>query len=163
MRKATILAAVAALALGSAAFAKPPDGYSTTSAAYARRGALGANDYVATNVAPCKSAYQIVRVNDGRLRDRAVNVVSVTNDVTLALPGRRTVAGYARALCVNLSVGAPTARVTLTGAAALWGTPGTDGLDLAEGRHFVSVVEIDDNVYLLDVQGVERISEEGGE
>ena len=39
---------------------------------------LGANDYVVTNVAPCASAYLMNEVKAGKLRDRAVNVVTVS-------------------------------------------------------------------------------------
>lgn len=154
MRRSAIIAALTALAAAAVAFAaKPPDSVTAPNAVYARRGSLGADDYVATNVAPCKSAYQLVRVTDGRLRDRAVNAVTVTNDVTLALPGRRTVAGYARSLCASISVESQgPCRVTLDGAAKVYVTDAAGGgLVLERGRHLMQVLEIGDGEYVVDL------------
>lgn len=163
MRKGAVLAALAALGAATLAFAaRLPDSVSTSEAVYARRGSLGSNDYVATNVAPCNSAYRIVRVTDGRLRDRAVNVIAVTNDVTLALPGRRTTAGCARMLCAVLNVGASgECRVLLEGAAKVYATDSTDALSVGNGVHFLQIVEIGDNEYLADVSELRETEKEG--
>lgn len=162
MHKAAVLAALTALGAALAALAAGlPDTVETTAAVYARRGSLGANDYVATNVAPCKSAYRLVRVTDGRLRDRAVNMVTATNDVTLVTPQRRTVADYARAFCVTVAVGGSGGcRVTLQGASKVYRTGMFGGLDLDRGIHFLQFLEIGDNEYVVDIQ---ELSENGGE
>ena len=54
MRRAALIAALAVFGIVFAA--SRPDVVVKPNAIYARRGSLGANDYVATNVAPCASA-----------------------------------------------------------------------------------------------------------
>ena len=159
MRRATVIAVLAALgAVAVALGARLPDTVSTASATYARRGSLGANDYVATNVAPCKSAYRIVTVADGRLHDRAVNVVRVTGDVTLETPQRRTVAGYARAFCVSLSVEASgDCRIALEGPARVFVRGGAGDLTLAPGRYVMQLLEIGENEYVAEVAELEEL------
>ena len=97
MRRLVLLAASAAFlcALG----ASIPDTVTKDKVTYARRGSLGADSYVATNVVVDPPGYQLSRVADMKLRDRAVNfaVVEGTNAV-FALPGRKSVAGCARAV-----------------------------------------------------------------
>ena len=44
----------------------------------ARRGALGPDDYVVTNVPPITSSYVMNEVKYGKLRDRAVNTATVS-------------------------------------------------------------------------------------
>ena len=96
MRRLLFLAASAAIlcALG----ASIPDTVTKDKVTYARRGSLGADSYVATNVVVDPPGYQLSRVADMKLRDRAVNFAAVegTNAV-FALPGRKSAAGYARA------------------------------------------------------------------
>ena len=161
MHKGAILAALTALGAAAFAFAaKPPDTVTTSAAAYARRGSLGANDYVATNVAPCKSAYRILRVTDGRLRDRAVNVVTVTNDVTFTTPSRRLVVGYARSFCVSISVEAEgDCRLSLDGAAKVYTPDGAGDFSFAPGKHVMQLLEIGDNEYMAETR--ELIETEG--
>ena len=153
MHRGAVLAALTVLAAATLAFAaKPPDTVETQAAVYARRGSLGSDDYVATNVAPCRPSMQIVRVTDGRLRDRAVNLVTVTGDVTLSLPGRRTVAGYARTLCATLKVESDAeCAVTLDGAAKVYAVDSPGGISVGRGVHFMQVLEIGDNEYVADV------------
>lgn len=159
MHRGALLAALTALGAATLAFcATLPDTVGSTSAVYARRGSLGANDYVATNVAPCKSAYQIVRVADGRLRDRAVNIATVAGDAEFALPSRRTVAGFARSFVLHLSVASNvTCSVAFTGADALYKSTGSEGLTALRGRYLITLLEVADNRYLVDVHELEEI------
>ena len=163
MRRAAILAALAALAAASAAFAAhPPDTVTRGHAVYARRGALGADDYVATNVAPCASAYVMSRVSEGRLRDRAANVLSVTNDVALALPARRTVAGFARSFVLYLKVDADgPCRLTLTGAGRLLAADGFGGLSYRRGEYVLTFFELDTDVYMVSSDELAEVETEG--
>ena len=95
-----------------------PDTVTRDKVTYARRGSLGADSYVATNVVVDPPGYQLSRVADMKLRDRAVNFAAVegTNAV-FALPGRKSAAGYARAFILYLDVSAEGgAAVSFTGA-----------------------------------------------
>lgn len=138
-----------------------PDVKVKTNAVYARRGSLGANDYVVTNVAPCASAYLMNEVKAGKLRDRAVNVVTVSEaEAAFELPLKRTVEGYARAMLVAVTAECAT-RITLTGAESLWGSfPKKDTLELCAGTHLVQIVEIGKAVYLVEARELVEFKEE---
>ena len=157
MRKVALFVALAAL---GAAFAAPrPDVIVKPNAVYARRGALGSNDYVATNVAPCVSAYAIRDVRDSQLHDRAVNMVSVDGaEAEFALPSRRTVAGFARGLIVSVTA-STNATVRITGANALYRSDGGDALEVERGLNVFSLVEIGNGVYLVEVRPLTQIRE----
>lgn len=161
MRKAIVAFALTAASAVVLGFAPPPDSVVRGNAAYARRGSLGANDYVVTKVAPCKSAYRISAVVDGQLRDRAMNVATVTNDTAFALPARRLVAGFARSFCVSVTVASESpCRISFTGAGRIFVSDAFEGLALSPGRHIVSFMEIGDNEYAVDVNGLSEA--EGG-
>lgn len=157
MRRAALLAAFAALAAAASA---ATDVIVRPNAVYARRGALGANDYVATNVAPCVSAYAIREVRDGRLHDRAVNIVTVGGtEAEFALPSRRTVAGFARALVV-CATAETNAAVRFTGANALYRSDGADTLELEPGLNVFSFIEIGNEAYLVEVRPLVQVRED---
>ena len=157
MRKVVLLAAVTAL--GAAFAASRPDVVVKPNAVYARRGALGSNDYVVTNVAPCVSAYAIRDIRDGRLRDRAVNMVSVEGtEAEFALPARRTVAGFARGLIMSVTA-STNATIRITGANALYRSDGGDTLEVEPGLNVFSFVEIGNGVYLVEVRPLTQIRE----
>lgn len=138
-----------------------PDVKVKTNAVYARRGSLGADDYVVTNVAPCASAYLMHEVKAGKLRDRAVNVVTVSEaEAAFELPLKRTVEGYARAMLVAVTAECAT-RITLTGAESLWGTfPKKETLELCAGTHVVQIIEIGKAVYLVEAREIVEFKEE---
>lgn len=138
-----------------------PDVKVKTNAVYARRGSLGANDYVVTNVAPCASAYLMNEVKAGKLRDRAVNVVTVSEaEAAFELPLKRTVEGYARAMLVAVTAERAT-RITLTGAESLWGTfPKKETLELCAGTHVLQIIEIGKAVYLVEAREIVEFKEE---
>ena len=160
MRRLVLIAAAAALlcALG----ASIPDTVTRDKVTYARRGSLGSNDYVATNVVVEPPGYHLARVSDARLRDRCVNalVVEGTNAV-LALPGRRTVAGYARAFVVYIDAANDAGcTVEFTGASALYTTDWCDRPRVPKGKRLFSVLEIADNEYLVETRELEEIRKE---
>ena len=138
-----------------------PDVKVKANAVYARRGSLGADDYVVTNVAPCASAYLMHEVKAGKLRDRAVNVVTVSEaESTFELPLKRTVEGYARAMLVAVTAERAT-RITLTGAESLWGTfPKKETLELCAGTHVLQIIEIGKAVYLVEAREIVEFKEE---
>ena len=160
MRRLLLLAASAALlcALG----ASIPDTVTRDKVTYARRGSLGADSYVATNVVVDPPGYQLSRVADMRLRDRAVNFAAVegTNAV-FALPGRKSASGYARAFILYLDVAADGgATVSFTGAAELYTTDWYGHPKVEKGKWMFSLLELADDVYLVETRELERI---GGE
>lgn len=154
----TILSAM--LALTATAVFAVPDVVVKSNAVYARRGSLGANDYVATNVAPCVSAYAIRNVRDGQLHDRSVNIVTVEGtEAEFALPSRRTVAGFARGLIVSVAA-STNAVIRITGADALYRSDGGDSLEVEPGLNVFSFIEIGDKVYLVEVRPLVQIKED---
>ena len=160
MRRLLLLAASAAFlcALG----ASVPDTVTRDKVTYARRGSLGADSYVATNVVVDPPGYQLSRVADMKLRDRAVNFAAVegTNAV-FALPGRKTAAGYARAFILYLDVSADGgATIAFTGAAELYTTDWYGHPKVEKGKWMFSLLELADDVYLVETRELERI---GGE
>ena len=137
--------------------AQPPDTRVQGHAVLARRGSLGANDYVATNVAPCSSAYIMHAPTDGRLRDRAVNTVSVdTTNAVFALPGRRTAEGYARAFIVAVN-STTNAVLSFTGANGIYSPDGGGPVRVEPGRTMFSFIEIGANEYLLETRDLGEV------
>ena len=160
MRRLVLLAASAAIlcALG----ASIPDTVTKDKVTYARRGSLGADSYVATNVVVDPPGYQLSRVADMKLRDRAVNFASVegTNAV-FALPGRKSAAGYARAFILYLDVSAEGgAAVSFTGAAELYTTDWFTRPRIGKGKRIFSIMEIADNEYLVETRELEEIGKD---
>ena len=156
MRRVVFLAALAALC---AAGANLPDTVTKDKVTYARRGSLGANSYVVTNIVVEPPSYQLSRVADMKLRDRCVNYATVegTNAV-FALPARKTVAGYARTMIVyvNATNDAGCA-VEFTGANALYTTDWYDRPRIGKGKRLFAIMEISDNEYLVDTRELEEI------
>ena len=165
MRKALVSLALAACAAG-ALFADlgrsvPPDVRETQNAVYARRGALGPDDYVVTNVPPITSSYLMNEVKYGKLRDRAVNTATVTGAfASFELPLKRTVAGFARAMLFVVTAEQAT-QITLTGAESLWGTCSKEGtLTLCAGKHLLQIIEIGNASYLVEERELVEFKEE---
>ena len=152
MGKSAVIAALAALSCALVAFAeRPPDSKVVGNAAMARRGSLGANDYVVTNVAPCSSCYDLRAPSDGRLCDRAVNAVEAAGNVSLSVPTNAAAPGAARAFCVYLkATGSGGCAVTVGGAARILAPGGSDGLSFGRGEHVLSFVELEGGVFLVD-------------
>jgi len=139
-----------------------PDTVTKDKVTYARRGSLGADSYVATNVVVDPPGYQLSRVADMKLRDRCVNYVTVegTNAV-FALPARKSVAGYARTMLVYVDAANETGcAVSFTGADALYTTDWYSAPRIGKGKSMFSIMELADNQYLVEMRELERI---GGE
>ena len=157
---AAILAAGAAGAgLGSGVRA---DAYEADGVAYARRGALGGDAYVVTNVAVRSPCYALATGCGTSLVDRAVNACSVTGDVAFAAPpkpavresdGRRD----ARAFVLVLDVAADAApEVSFHGFGALATVEG-EGIEIEAGRTLLSFFEIGDGEFVVDVRRISRL------
>ena len=156
MRRVVFLAALAALC---AAGANLPDTVTKDKVTYARRGSLGANSYVVTNIVVEPPSYQLSRVADMKLRDRCVNCATVegTNAV-FALPARKTVAGYARTILVYVdATNDAGCTVEFTGANALYTTDWYDRPRIGKGKRLFSIMEIADNEYLVETRELEEI------
>ena len=156
MRRVVFLAALAALC---AAGANLPDTVTKDKVTYARRGSLGANSYVVTNIVVEPPSYQLSRIADMKLRDRCVNCATVegTNAV-FALPARKTVAGYARTMLVYVdATNDAGCTVEFTGANALYTTDWYDRPRIGKGKRLFSIMEIADNEYLVETRELEEI------
>ena len=129
------------------------------SAAYARRGSLGVNDYVATNVYPCVSAYRLNTVTDTALADRSVNSVTLTGDASFAMPPVRVDGGFARAFVMFVKVpGTTPCKITFTGATKIVARGGVN-LVFDPGESIVSVIELEDGIYLVEKDKVSEVGE----
>ena len=160
MRRLVLLAALSALSCVSAA--SLPDTVTRDKVTYARRGSLGANSYVVTNIVVEPPSFQLSRVSDMRLRDRCVNSATVegTNAV-FALPGRKTTAGYARAVILYLDAANDAGcDITFSGADALYTTEWGGAPHVPKGRRIFSIMEIADNEYLVETRELEQIRKE---
>lgn len=150
MRKAiasfTLLAACAAFW----GFAPPPDSVRRGNATCARRGSLGADDYVVTNVAPCSSCYELSVPDGGMFRDRAVNALEGTGDVQVFVPTNAAAPGAARAFCVYLKAKGSGCRLSVGGVRKVLLPDGSDGLSFPSGEHFVSFLELEKDVFMAD-------------
>jgi len=155
----TFLAAVTAFAAVAASL---PDTVTKDKVTYARRGSLGADSYVVTNIVAEPPSYQLVRVADMKLRDRCVNSATVegTNAV-FSLPARKTVAGYARAIILFVDAANDAGcTVEFTGAAALYTTDWPTRPRIEKGKRIFSIMEIADNEYLVETRKLEEIGKD---
>ena len=160
-----VLACAAACAC--AAFAglgsggRPADGFVADDVAYARRGALGQDDYVVTNLWTQTPCYALVTGAGTTLVDRAVNRFSVTNDVSFALPGLSGGRSYdahrpARSFVVVIAIASdPAPEVAFRGARALY----TAECDLAIGKGItiLSFLEIGEGEFLVESRELTRL------
>ena len=160
MRRLVLVAALAALSCASAAAL--PDTVTRDRATYARRGSLGADSYVVTNIVFDPPSYQLSRVSEMKLRDRCVNTATVSGtNAVFSLPGRKTFAGYARTLLVYIDAANDAGcTVSFTGADALYTTDWSDSPHMPKGKHLLSIVEMADNVYLVETRQLEQIQKE---
>ncbi|MBQ6139924.1 MAG: hypothetical protein IJI54_01470 [Kiritimatiellae bacterium] len=160
MRRLAFIAAL--VALSCAVGAVLPDTVTKDKVTFARRGALGADSYVVTNIVIEPPSYQLSRVADLKLRDRCVNsaIVEGTN-VVFALPGRKTVAGYARTLLVFLdATNDAGCSVAFTGADALFTSDWYGAPNVPKGKRIFSIIEIADNQYLVETRELEEIGKD---
>ena len=162
MHRTILLAAFAAMSACAAAL---PDTIKEGNAVLARRGSLGANSYVVTNVLDVPPAYALSNVRDFQLRDRAINAATVSEgQATFSLPGRRTNAGYSRGFMLYLTVETDGGcSISFDGADRIFTSDGSTRIDAAKGEHIFSFVEIADKVYLLEMRRLTEIGTEGNQ
>ena len=153
---------IAAETAFAAVAASLPDTVTKDKVTYARRGSLGADSYVVTNIVAEPPSYQLARVADMKLRDRCVNSATVegTNAV-FSLPMRKTVAGYARAIILFVDAANDAGcTVEFTGAAALYTTDWPTRPRIEKGKRIFSIMEIADNEYLVETRELEEIGKD---
>lgn len=138
--------------------ASVPDAKEDGRAAYARRGSLGSDDYVATNVYSCASAYLRHDVKDGTLLNRAVNSVFVeAESVTFEIPGDESVKPYARGFMVVVTSTVNT-RLSFEGAERLYSSDGTELMPVvAGGTILLSFIEIRKDEFLVEMRDLTEI------
>ena len=160
MRRLALLAASAALLC--AAGAAIPNSVTKDKVTYARRGSLGADSYVVTNIVVESPSYQLSRVSEMKLRDRCVNCTTIegTNAV-FVLPGRKSAAGYSRSMLLYLDAANDAGcTVAFTGATALYTTDWYNAPKVGKGKRIFSIMEIADNEYLVETRKLEEIRKE---
>lgn len=153
---------LAAETVFAAVAASLPDTVTKDKVTYARRGSLGADSYVVTNIVAEPPSYQLARVADMKLRDRCVNSATVegTNAV-FSLPARKTVAGYARAIILFVDAANDAGcTVEFTGAAALYTSDWPTRPRIEKGKRIFSIMEIADNEYLVETRELEEIGKD---
>ena len=156
---AALLAATAAFALFAAAL---PDTVTRDKVTYARRGSLGKDAYVVTNIVVEPPSYKLSRVSDMKLRDRCVNSATVAEtNAVFRLPERKSVAGCARSIILYLDASNDAGcDVSFAGADALYTTDWGNAPHVAKGKHIFSVMELADNEYLVEARELEQIQKE---
>ena len=167
MNKVLFLALVAFTALISLADlgsgGHPADAYSRDEIAFARRGALGADSYVVTNVFTQMPCYALATGVTTSLVDRAVNSCSVTTDVTFVappIPTKRSVDPYRCARAFLLVINAPTNEVpeiSFVGFGRLYTLDG-GALDIGKGKTLLSFIEITDGDFLVESREISSIN-----
>ena len=161
MRRLFFLAVLSALSCVSAA--SLPDTVTRDKVIYARRGSLGADSYVVTNIVVEPPSYRLSRVAaDMKLRDRCVNsaTVAATNAV-FSLPERKSVAGCARSIILYLDAANDAGcAVSFAGADALYTTDWGNAPHVPKGKRIFSIMEIADNEYLVESRELEQIQKE---
>ena len=154
MRSALLLLAALCVFAAPADLARvrPPDAKTSEHAAYARRGSLNADSYVATNVYPCVSAYRLHAVADGALLDRAVNFAELDGSGTAVfrLPPERRGDGFARGFMLHLA-SAEDRPLRFDGDARLYLSCG-ETFSAEAGRTILSFIEIAPDEYLVEVR-----------
>ena len=160
MRRICLVAAMSALS--GVLAASSPDTVTRDRVTYSRRGSLGADTYVVTDVSVEPPSYQLSRVSEMKLRDRCVNSATVAGtNAVFALPGRKTVAGYARAIMLYLEATDDRGcSVSFTGANALYTSDWRGAPRVDKGRHIFSIIEVEDNEYLVETRALEEIRKE---
>jgi len=132
----------------------PPDGFVTNGVAYARRGALGKNAYVVTNLWTDSPCYSLVPTGGTSLVDRAVNRRVVSGDTTFAVPPVPTMRTYdthrkARAFIVVTEVAADTPpEVSFTGLRRIYTLHGD--MTVGKGLTWISFMEIGDGEFVVE-------------
>lgn len=132
-----------------------PDSKTSDQAVYARRGTLGANDYVVTNVYPCASTYLLHNVENGVLRDRAVNSASVDVDqARFTIPQVNYPRPYARGFMLVVSSNRRT-ELTIEGASKLHASDGSTALPVVnQETKILSFIEIRTNEFLVEMRNL---------
>ncbi len=151
--------ALAALFAAAALAASIPDTVTTARSVMSRRGSLGANSYVVTEVLPDPPGYRLSTVEEMKLRDRAVNYIALTaTNATLSLPARRSAAGFAISLLVCADVTADAGCVVSFSGADELCTPGWNAAKpVAKGRSLFSFIELRDGVFMVEHRELEDI------
>lgn len=153
---------VAVEAAFAAIAASLPDTVTKDKVTYARRGSLGADSYVATNVVVEPPGYQLSRVVDMKLRDRAVNFATISGTSgVFSLPSRKSISGYARSSILYLDVTADAgASVSFTGAGEMYTTDWYGHPKVEKGRWIFSFLELSDDAYLVEARELEELRKE---
>lgn len=132
----------------------PPDGFVRDEAAYARRGALGADHYVVTNVTVMHPSYLLVTTATTNLTDRAMQSYQLDAATTFVLPPPspkreadlwRPVRSFLLALTVQTDT-AP--EVRFVGAGRIY--HGDGDFSLSKGLNLLQFIEFAEGDFLIE-------------
>ena len=148
-------------ALGSGA--PPADGYAADGVSYARRGALGNDSYVVTNVYTETPCYSLAAGFGTNLVNRAVNSCTVTGDVAFVAPPapvKRECDPFraARAFLLVLEIEADLVpEVDFRGFGTLSTVDGV-GIGIGKGTTILSFIEVRDGDFLVEAHELKPLN-----
>ena len=158
----TVVFALAATAFGWGG-SDLPDAKERDEVSFARRGTLGTDDYVVTNVVPQLPAYMLVEEQSTALVDHAVNRFDLAGDTVFTVPAapvKREVDPYraARGLLLVLSVGDGTVpKVSFDGCAGIYTTDGSKEITLVKGVNIISLMEIGSDSFMAEIRELTEV------
>ena len=168
MRKLILLALASfvSVAYGGWFTSNTPDTKTRDEVRFTRKGALGNNDYVVSDVYPPLPSYALVTEPTTQLVDRAVNLITLERDTTFVMPPepvKRTVDSYraARSFILRVAITNQTPpKVWFDGCEKLVSTSGENSIDLTRGENLLSFIEIGTGTFMVEMRDLTQISNE---
>lgn len=137
--------------------------YKRDEVAFARKGALGSDSFVVTNVVPSLPAYSLQERESTNLVDRAINRYTLMEDVSFVLPPapqRRATDDYRSArgfiLLATVTTDSPPS-ISFIGAKKIVSDDWTNKIKLLKGENLISFMEISDGVFLVETAQLTEI------
>ena len=137
--------------------------YKRDEVAFARKGSLGSDSFVVTNVVPSLPAYSLQERESTNLVDRAINRYTLIEDVSFVLPPapqRRATDDYRSArgfvLLATVTTDSPPS-ISFIGAKKIVSDDWTNKIKLLKGENLISFMEINDGVFLIETAQLTEI------
>lgn len=141
------------------------DDYTRDEVAFARKGSLGGDSYVVTNVVPMAPAYMLASADSTNLVDRAINRFTPKGDTAFIMPpppAKRECDAYRNArsflLFVTVTNDTPPA-VSFIGAKRLVSDDWSESVRLSKGENLLAFMELADGVFLVEAGELTEIKE----
>jgi len=139
----------------------PADGFVTNGVAYARRGALGGDSYVVTNLWTDPPSYALVVTGGAAVVDRAVNRRVVSGRTVFAVPPvpvKRTYDAWrpARSFVIVTEIADdPPPEVSFSGFSRIYTIHGD--LTVGKGVTWISFLEIGDGEFVVETTPISQL------